>query len=209
MNHAVHLCVFTLVSAWMPSLQMLGPQPCHSQNLAKLALAITGSQAAEKPSCAGSCKGSMQEPSKDKVLLCHWPTGSLHLLRPAFLKWEPSGELAAPALNLLLSWGCLPPGRACLCLCFTGFHFNGSNLRMCRCHFYEVGVKKIYSLSQKAFFKKRERERSKGRKVESLWGLCSLPPPHTFCPPPSLCNFIVLCLHWRTKPYWSRTCVSL
>lgn len=79
------------------------------------------------------------------------------------MKGEPSVELVARALNLRTPWGCLPPGRACLCLCFAGFHFNGSNLRMCRCHFYEVGVKKIYSLFQKAFLKKKKIQGKKSR----------------------------------------------
>lgn len=57
----------------------------------------------------------------------------------------PESRLCTQALPL-------PPTWACRYLCVAGFHFNGSNLRMRQCHFYEVGVKKIYSLFQKAFF---------------------------------------------------------
>lgn len=147
------------------------------QNHAELALGVPRSQAAEK----APARGRRRSLPRTKSLLCHWPVAVRTCGGQPLMKREPSVELAARALNLRTSWGCLPPGRACLCLCFAGFHFNGSNLRMCRCHFYEVGVKKIYSLFQKAFFKKKKK-RSKGRKVESLWGFYSL--PHRTLPPP-------------------------
>lgn len=63
---------------------------------------------------------------------------------------RPGGEGALKAGSTQASP--LPPTWACRYLCVAGFHFNGSNLRMRQCHFYEVGVKKIYSLFQKAFF---------------------------------------------------------
>lgn len=84
---------------------------------------------------------------------------------------------------------CLPPTWACLYLCVAGFHFNGSNLRMRQCHFYEVGVKKIYSLFQKAFFfffSKGERCRI------TLGGFYGLNSPTLFAP--LLCVISVLCL---------------
>lgn len=96
----------------------------------------------------------------------------------------------------------LPPTWACLYLCVAGFHFNGSNLRMRQCHFYEVGVKKIYSLFQKAFF---FFPREKG--VESLRGVLWSQLPHSLCPP-SLCSFCFMSLCWRTKPGWWRTWIS-
>lgn len=94
----------------------------------------------------------------------------------------------------------LPPTWACRCLCLAGFHFNGSNLRMRRCHFYEVGVKKIYGLFQKAFFFFF----SKGKRCRITSGVLWPPLPHLPCPP-SLCNFIFMSLCWRTKPGWWRT----
>lgn len=58
---------------------------------------------------------------------------------------------------------------------------------MRQCHFYEVGVKKIYSLFQKAFF---FFPREKG--VESLRGFYGLHCPTLFAP--LLCSFIFMSL---------------
>lgn len=52
-----------------------------------------------------------------------------------------------------------------VCVSFAGFHFNGSNLRMCRCHFYEVGVKQQQKKFT-AFSKKLERERERERGLQ-------------------------------------------
>lgn len=82
----------------------------------------------------------------------------------------------------------LPPTWACLYLCVAGFHFNGSNLRMRQCHFYEVGVKKIYSLFQKAFF-----FFSEGERCRITSGVLWSPLLHSLCPP-SLRNFIFMSL---------------
>lgn len=96
----------------------------------------------------------------------------------------------------------LPPTWACLYLCVAGFHFNGSNLRMRQCHFYEVGVKKIYSLFQKAFFFFFPKEKG----VESLRGFYGLHSSTLFAP--LLCVISFFCLCWRTKPGWRRTWIS-
>lgn len=82
----------------------------------------------------------------------------------------------------------LPPTWACRCLCLAGFHFNGSNLRMRRCHFYEVGVKKIYGLFQKAFFFFFPREKG----VESLRGFYGLLSPIFLAPLPCVISFLCL-----------------
>lgn len=95
-----------LVDASMLSPQTLDSKPCLSQNHAKLALAVTGGQAAEQPTCAGTCKGRTRELSRDKVL-------SLPLAHG----WSaPAEAVGSRGPESGLSWGCLPPGRP-VCAC--------------------------------------------------------------------------------------------
>lgn len=138
----------SVLGGWIPSLQTLGLPSWLLQHHAKLALAVTGSQEFEKLTCAAACKGRMEEPSQDQVLS---GLQTLGCSAPAevdlFMKREPSVELAGRI------WDCtrMSPALKGLSACFAGFHFNGSNLRMCRCHFYEVGVKKNLQPFPKSF----------------------------------------------------------
>lgn len=131
--------------------------------------------------------GGWRSLPRTKSFLCCWPMAGLHLLRPAS---HEEGTFCRVGSDTATGRGCPPPARACVC--FAGSHFNGSNLRMCRCHFYEVGVKKIYSLFQKAFFKKKKKkiQGKKSRITSRVYGL----PHHALFAPlhsviSSLCLF--------------------
>lgn len=112
-------------------------------------------------------------------------SGSLvhsHLLGPGSPWWPWCGR--GPETPLCTRALSLPPTWACLYQRVAGFHFNGSNLRMRQCHFYEVGVKKIYSLSKKLFF-----FFSKGKRCRITSGVLWSPLPHPPSPP-FLCRVV-------------------